>query len=156
MGIENFQDIRFRVYGLLLGIPVAILTLISGLNYSGFCFEEGRYLSDKERIRLIFDAINSQTSLPVLTVDRGTQYYDHLPYASFDDYLAENPDCCKINPGGWYDLPPPTLLDRISGEYSGKVIVINFKVRYLDENGELRMQNIKSESKSENCGEGST
>jgi hypothetical protein len=36
-----------------------------GLNYSGFCFAQKRYLSDEEKIRVVFDYQNSRDTIPI-------------------------------------------------------------------------------------------
>ncbi|MFN6537665.1 MAG: hypothetical protein RM021_015015 [Nostoc sp. EkiNYC01] len=114
-----------------IGIPLTVLFAYFGLNYSGFCFAKMRYLSDEERFRMVFDYQNERTDL-------GRSTYNYIKYASFDEYIKENPDCCSINPGGPYEIRQSSFLDRIFGYDARDVIVINFKVRYIDENGNKR------------------
>jgi hypothetical protein len=61
-------------------------------------------------------------------------------------------ECCSVNPGGGYEVPPTKFLDRILGYDSGDVVVINFKVRYLDENGSLKTGEKRFDNYLENCG----
>lgn len=136
---------------LYLGIPLAIFGYF-GLNHSGFCFAQMRYLSDEEKIRLAFNSINNAEKLAVQIKDGQTVYREHIPYKSFDEYFKENPDCCKIQPLEGSKFAPPWFLERIFGFYSGEIIVTNFKVRYIDDEGKRRIQEIHVAESLENCG----
>jgi hypothetical protein len=128
-----------------IGIPLSVLFAYFGLNYSGFCFAKMRYLSDEERFRMVFDYQNDRTDL-------GRSSYNYIKYESFDEYIKENPDCCSINTGGPYEIRQPSFLDRIFGYDAPDVIVIKFKVRYLDENGNKRSFETHFENTLQNCG----
>ncbi|MBN3890801.1 MAG: hypothetical protein HWQ43_17140 [Nostoc sp. JL31] len=130
---------------LFIGLPITILSIYFSLNYSGFCFAKMRYLSDEERFGMVFDYQNERTDL-------GRSSYNYIKYASFDEYIKENPDCCSINPGGPYEIRHSSFLDRIFGYDARDVIVMNFKVRYLDENGKKRVFETHFENTLQNCG----
>lgn len=140
-----------------IGIPLNILIIFYSLNYSGFCFAKMRYLSDKEKLQIAFDYRNNEDELPVY-VDKKVKFYEHIKYASFDEYIKENSDCCSIIHGEAYKIAKslfiekPLLLDRITGHGFRDLIVINFKVRYLDENGSQRIQKVRFGSTLRNCG----
>ncbi|RCJ14765.1 hypothetical protein A6S26_08820 [Nostoc sp. ATCC 43529] len=142
---------------IFIGIPLTILSIFYSLNYSGFCFAKMRYLSDEEKLRIVFDYRNREDKLPV-DVGGEVKFYEHIKYASFDEYIKQNPDCCSINHGKAYKiaqssfLPESSFLDRISGLGFRDLIVINFKVRYLDENGNQRVQETRFGNTLENCG----
>ncbi|MFN6515749.1 MAG: hypothetical protein RMY29_014805 [Nostoc sp. CreGUA01] len=95
-----------------IGFPLTILSIYFSLNYSGFCFAKMRYLSDEERFRMVFDYQNERTDLLNIANVEGS-IYNYIKYASFDEYIKENPDCCSINPGGSYDIGQASFLDRI-------------------------------------------
>jgi len=133
-----------------IGIPLTVLLVYFGFNYSGFCFAKMRYLSDKEKIKLAFDSLNSAEELRIKIAGK-MQYHKFIKYESFDKYIEENPDCCEINPSGGSDLPPPEYLERIFGYHSGKYARINFKVRYLDETGLQKSQNVRADIPLKNC-----
>ena len=146
---------------LFVGGVLLILFVYFGLNYSGFCFAEKRYLSNEEKIRAEFDYQNSRDTLPLdnppnseHVKDKSFDGYnlEHIKYKSFDEYIALYPKCCSVNPGGPYEVPPENFLDRILGYNSGDVVVINFQVRYLDENGSLKTVENRFENYSRNCG----
>ncbi|MDJ0620663.1 MAG: hypothetical protein QNJ63_28675 [Calothrix sp. MO_192.B10] len=111
-----------------------------------------RYLSDEEKLRLVFNDINNAEKLGVPTKDGKMVDREHIPYKSFDEYIKENPDCCKIKPPGGSDLAPPRFSDRIFGYHSGEPIVINFKVRYIDDNDKQIIQKIRIDNSLQNCG----
>ena len=137
-------------------ISVALF-LCGALISSGFCMRKMRYLSSEERIRLAFDSINSATRLRVKILGKGFEYREFIKYQSFDKYLKNNPDCCAVNPpGGSGDLPPPSVFASMFGYHSGKFVRINYKVRYLDDNGKQRFQRIKVDQAQRNCGEAIT
>ncbi|MDJ0615780.1 MAG: hypothetical protein QNJ63_03365 [Calothrix sp. MO_192.B10] len=145
---------RICLITLFLIIPLTLLGYF-GLNYSGFCFAQIRYLSDEEKLRLAFNSINNAEKLDVENKDGKSVYREQIPYKSFDEYIKENPDCCKINPRGGSDLPPPRFSDRIFGYHSGELIVINFKVRYIDDNGKQIIQETRIDNTLQNCGKSS-
>jgi len=146
---------------LFVGGVLLILFVYFGLNYSGFCFAEKRYLSDEEKVRAVFDYQNSRDTLPLdnapdpkHVLDKSFDGYNlaHIKYKSFDEHIALYPECCSLNPGGGYEVPPTKFLDRIFGYNSDDVVVINFQVRYLDENGSLKTGEKRFDNYLENCG----
>ncbi len=136
---------RICLITLFLVIPLTLLGYF-GLNYSGFCFAQMRYLSDEEKIRSVFDTQNARKSL----YTNGLR--EHIKYKSFDEHIKENPDCCKINPKRSHDVPSPSFVDRIFGFNSGDFIFIDFKVRYVDEKGKQRVKEFSFENAVQNCG----
>jgi hypothetical protein len=141
----------------MIGLPTLFLVTFLGLNYSGFCFEKMRYLSKEEKIRAVFKMQNNRSDLLTFVLPLETNYkYNennkYIRYNSFEEFLAENPDCCHVNPGGPYGVPPSSFWDRIFGYDSGDVIVIDFKVRYLDEKGNRGFEEVQFENFLTNCG----
>jgi len=142
---------------IFIGFPLTILSIFYSLNYSGFCFPKMRYLSDEEKLKIAFNYNNREDKL---FVHGGgiAKSYEHIKYASFDEYIKENPDCCSINYGEPYKIarssfiPESSFLDRISGLGFRDLTVINFKVRYLDENGNQRVQEVRLGNTLRNCG----
>lgn len=82
------------------GVLVATAFTYASLNYSGFCFDKMRYLSDEEKFRILFAAFNSRETVPIKTKDKGTQDYEQIKYESFEQFIEMNPNCCTIDPGG--------------------------------------------------------
>jgi hypothetical protein len=137
----------------VIAVPVIILAapmiFFAGLNYSGFCFREMRYLTDEMKIRSVFKEDNEATTV---VNEHGKTIRRYIPYRSFEEFIKRNPNCCQINPGGPYELPPPYFLDRITGYYSGDIIVLNYKVRYQDEDGEIQIKEVEYLNALMNCG----
>lgn len=147
----------FSTAGGLLLIPFVYF----GLNYSGFCFAQMRYLSDEEKIRAEFDFQNNRDTLPLDNApnpehvkDKSFDGYNlaHIKYKSFDEHIALYPECCSVNPGGPYEVSQANFFDRIFGYNSGDVVVIYFHARYLDENGKIETVENRFENYSRNCG----
>jgi hypothetical protein len=144
---------------IFIGIPITILGIFYSLNYSGFCFAKMRYLSDEEKLRIAFDYNNKEDKL-LVSLGGKLESYEHIKYASFDEYIKENPNCCSINHGELYKIAQPSFgllpefsfFDRISGLGFRDLTVMNFKVRYLDEKGNQRVQQVRVRNTLRNCG----
>lgn len=101
---------------ILVGLAVPV---ISGLNYSGLCISEGRYLTEQELIdigiREEFRSYPPRTYpglLPKVTKP--------IQYASFDDFIARNPNCCSLTRTAREDFSP-AFFHRILGHFAGFV-----------------------------------
>jgi hypothetical protein len=123
---------------LAIVIILAILILVPlSLNYVGVCLPKGRILSDREKIRIAAEYFNNQPAVGKRTPDRGRVSYDYIPYSSTEEFLQNNPNCCRVifEPKGYKDiLRPITFWDRASGAYRGGVEVI-YNAKYVDESG---------------------
>jgi len=115
-----------------------------------------RYLIDEEKFRFLFEMSNNQKTAN-LVFYRKTKIvyknYQRIKYENFEDFMEKNPDCCAINPGSPYELPPPKFFDRITGFNNGDVIEMNYIVSYIDENGHIKSQKTKTIGILQNCGE---
>ena len=142
--------------GTLLAVPLTIIFIVCSLNYSGFCWSKMRYLSDEEKFRLLFEMSNNRKTANLVFYRKNKieyKSYQRIKYENFDNFMEKNPDCCAINPGGPYELPPPKFIDRITGFHNGEVVGMNYIVRYLDENGEQKSKKIETITVLQNCGE---
>lgn len=121
----------------ILTLPLGIiLSVFFTLNYSGFCFKEFRYLSDRELMESLFNIWNSSylDNVNFEILERKNRY------ANFDEFLAKHPNCCEVDPGGPYDMGAPFFIDRITGYDSGKVISFEFKEEYIYPDGNIRTE----------------
>ena len=141
--------------GTVLAAFLVIILVVGSLNYSGFCWSKMRYLSesDTEIIRKMFNRINSFKNVPIQTKDKGMQYFELIKYKSFEFFMEQNPDCCAIESVSLYEIPENRFIDRITGFNNGKVIEIDYIVRYLDENGIQNQKKIQHTKIIKNCGE---
>lgn len=134
----------------ILTLPLGIiLSVFFTLNYSGFCFKEFRYLSDRELMESLFNIWNSSylDNVNFEILERKNRY------ANFDEFLAKHPDCCEIDPEGGYDTGPPNFIDRITGYDSGRRILFEFNEQYIDSDGNIRTEEIQIVDRLQNCGE---
>ncbi len=155
----NFKNEEFKIIKPILfltAISAFSLTIFFGLNYSGFCFSEMGYLSDKKKIKLFFDLINSKDSIlldnPNYSNNTKSNYIKIKPYKSFEEYIKKYPDCCGVNIKSGYDIPPPELLDRIFGYDSGDVVSVNYYAIKKDMSSTEKTVLFKFEERVQNCG----
>lgn len=138
---------------ILTGLLVLLLLLVmlGSLNYSGMCIPEGRWLSDKEKIRRVVNnlIINGRDVVPVETKD-GAKYYKQIKYENEKDFFLANPDCCRSGLTLMGDYFPPQLIDRITGVYGDKV-ELNYNLIYIDDSGHERSQHQTSQIITSNC-----
>jgi hypothetical protein len=109
---------------LVFTVAAAIVLVVAGLSYSGFCFSNARFLSDDEKIRLaVAYVVTRQSSF--IEEQRAKNYasYDADLNAAVAAYLARDPSCCRIGPEGGDGYPEPTLWSKISGSISAIVVV---------------------------------
>ena len=148
------HPIRFILLTVLVLLTLRVL-LWGGLNMTGFCWAEKRWLSDEERINLLITRIIQQKTVNLSaysdqTVSFGV--YPVLQYASVEDFRRVNPACCVINPVGPYELGKPRFIDRSTGFNSGKTIRIKYTQRYQDDNGQVKSKNLELLTYQTNCG----
>jgi len=112
------------IYILLL--LLAIGSVPAGLNYSGFCWEQKRWLSDEEFL------------LAMLGYEEG----DTIRNEERKTFLREHPDCCYLSTG---DIPLRDngtfirFLNRIMGTYaSGEVHSKRHKQNELEDDYNLQ------------------
>ncbi len=141
---------------LIFGIPLFVLIFIGGMNYSGFCFAKMKYLTYDEKVLIVFNDTNNKGlgEWRRTTVDGGKSYsvLKIIPYASFEEFTKENPNCCGIKRGT--EISPSDFFDLIAGNgYNiDERVTINYKVRYLDKNGNDSSTDLKLDRVVTNCG----
>lgn len=112
---------------LILGLLAAVLLaglLVGALNYAGFCFEKGGFLSDEEKIQLtVANVISRRSSFIEEQKAKNYSTYQADLEAKVDEFLKGNPTCCRIGPEGGDGYPEPTLWRRVRGIMSAIVVV---------------------------------
>lgn len=68
-------------------ILLSVLAVSQYLNFTGFCYAEGRWLSDADLIRGAIEYTLRRAP------PRGS---DDIKYSSVDDFLERNRDCCRV------------------------------------------------------------
>jgi hypothetical protein len=115
-----------------------ILIPPAALNYGGFCFGQARFISDNEKILIGVTDLNN-TDPVAIKVGNDVKYFKAVRYKDAAEFIQNNPDCCRVTfERNYLDGPAPrSSWDRIFGSYGGDVLV-DYKVRYIDEKGTER------------------
>lgn len=145
-----------RVIGAVVFLVVSGFVWWAGMNYTGYCHAEGRYLSDEEKIDLAIKNI-LQTYPPVLTDNAAGVIHSKRPdnpahYADINEFKSANKNCCEItqatNDGEGYRV---SLYSRITGSISG-LVHVKYLVRYKDETGNQVLRPYETSPAITNCG----
>lgn len=137
----------------------AYLGYLARLNYTGYCHAAGKFLTDDEKIRMaVADVLKTYPPAVIRTpvVTDGLQFTrrpaNPIYYRDVDDFLRRNPNCCHVSLSDeGSESYEPGYLWRIVGATSGFVIV-NYLVRYLDEDSTPQSKKIKATIPISNCG----
>lgn len=111
----------------LVGLPSSFALM----NYSGLCVPRMEYLSERDKIRIAVTQLlanmrpsertyterNGQVELIELVAQNGS------PYADVESFMEANPDCCHVRMHLESLGHSPGAFDRISGRFSGYVII---------------------------------
>src|SRR5260370_20421831 len=81
--------------------------MVECLNFTGFCYPQGRYLSDQELIDI---AIKSR-----LQYQGAENPEANKIYRSAEDFRSQNPGCCAVDRSR--QAVPDATLSRILGFY---------------------------------------
>ena len=150
----------FRFCFLCLFLLVGILAV---LNFSGFCWEKMRWLSDEEKIRRALSAVYLSPNINYMN-DYGraqgwksglgyqkkfNSYYDpeiwrrnsdgsgtRIGSYDVDELLKQNLNCCRVMGTKGRPIINPSLSLKLAGNYAD-VIEVKYTARFLDKNGNL-------------------
>lgn len=86
--------LRWTLLAIFL-VPTGLLTGTVVLSYTGYCFDQSRYLTDKERIRPTIEAV-------LAVYPRITYAYDELPISGFE-VVRDKSRCCGQGDMSKYD-----------------------------------------------------
>lgn len=148
---------RVRMWLLVFALVIAAGTLliISNLSYDGFCFRDRRFLSEKEYFAAaIASMLKRETEQLVSYGPKKVRFsvVHVVKYAGMDDFLQQNPDCCKVVPHNTGDLGPYTSFDQRLFGYAAKIVSINYIIRYVDEIGDQKSVTKTEQLAVTNCG----
>jgi hypothetical protein len=144
-------------------VAVVLFILLAGriwLNYIGFCFEKRLFLSDEEKISIaIRDTLSSYPPVVLEYVEKDGRLFrtgGHIPanpiyYKDVDEFISENPDCCKVTQKMERTGYPIRLEYRLLGR-ANTFVEIKYKVKYIDANGIERSQMTTEYIAISNCG----
>lgn len=149
---------------IVISISAVYVVVRLGLNYSGYCYEQKRYLTDQEKIEIAVREI-LRFYPPTLTeygVSQGGENVVRwfspekaIPYQSVEDFFKINKECCEITDYEKGDFGQKgeriSRLNKLLGDTSDNVRV-RYRVRYFDERGSLMTRQYESYIAISNCG----
>lgn len=161
---------------------ITVFVAYAVLNYSGFCWAEKRYLTDAEKIRLAAGAVIGSGRPNFNHIndymreqpggDSGREYeleykdyfdekiwrrnddgsYTRIGRVNVDEFLRQNPNCCKVVGITNKSIFPYSLWYRLWGDYRAAV-EIKYTARFLDKQGNIvEFKNYKEYPVVKNCG----
>lgn len=150
-------------------VLMALILIAAGsgvmiLNYSGFCWdlerrwtrdgERFRWQGDDEQIRRTVNAVNKRG--PTIQYREGWGKMTDpkpIPYRDYDDFVTQNPDCCKtIGRSEQKSIPPVNFWTSIHG-FSAEVVELRYTARFRQTDGSiLVIPNFTEYAVVSNCG----
>jgi hypothetical protein len=111
----------------LFGCAAALAALVPTLEFSGYCFDQQRFLTDREFLNAaVREAIGRDAVTVALSQGRQLKI-DSVPlprYSSVEEFVEKNPQCCKFTPHNAGDESPlVTFGSRVSGRAARTVVV---------------------------------
>ena len=147
------RNLKLLVLFVIGGTAVLAIGSMS-LGYAGFCYDEGRFLSDDEHYNSAIDHLIRRPRVLVREEVDGKlikKDYDKVRYEDADEFLRRNPDCCRIVPGGGDDYIPVTFWRRMTG-LAYKVVLVEYAERIRDE-GRVREVSLRRQITTNQCGD---
>lgn len=159
--------IKRRKFPLVL-IPLLAMVSCGTLNYAGFCFEEGWFLSDDAVIKKAIEnswenGLNYDRNgreIPILEPAelKGIKYVVGRPYTDITDFHEKNPNCCRMThtdvPREFFDFSAPyqpLWRGVLFGQGRGYVL-INENSPYIDKEGRRKTLKTTHVWSVDNCG----
>ena len=143
-----------RFIGFALGAGALVGVAASFGANAGSCLRNGRYLRDIDFFKpaidiVIHDPVDGVTEyLPGKIIFKTVQ---SQKYASSDEFLLENPDCCRFVPAYSGDGGPVvSVLDMIMGM---RLVEVSYVMRYLDD-GQSKTTEVRAKVAVTSCGKG--
>ncbi len=132
-----------------LAAPLLWFFGYSAVNLTGYCIAEKRFLSDDEKIGRAIMQIERRSNFSHYENGR-INIWPRIKYESVNDFLAKNPNCCRLNP----DEPRETGYSFGNAIYGSAhdIIVLEYKARYMDENGNEQSVQVREDNVVGNCG----
>ncbi len=162
--IEKMTSHPYRTLAAVTGVALAAFVFWGTMNTTGFCWREGRYLSDDQRFR---NSIKSFYLGPgyvqIGDVERKSGDENIKRLLSYDDvteFLRINPDCCTRGVGdldryqrmGHGGVKKPPFLYQFLG-FSWSVFAIRNKQFYIDKLGAKKFVTFEGEDWMNACGD---
>jgi hypothetical protein len=127
----------------LVVIAAVTFDVWGGLNVTGFCFSEMRYVPDKEFFARYLESTRIWLQPDLNQVRGHTGDPTVKSFESFgtgSDYLQKYPDCCSYGPqvGVTPDSDqPPSLIQRFFGQAWG-LAALHYRLQYVNGAGQTK------------------
>jgi hypothetical protein len=154
------QRLRLLALVALLAIPMGLAIWWWPVRtYYGYCHPMGRYVTDAEKVDELVSAVLATypPPIPVYRTENGHKRVvdvqrprDPVPYASTEEFLRLNPNCCFIT-DRTRKGPNATFLSRVTGSISA-IVVADYLVRYRGEDGSIVAVPYGRANAVDNCG----
>lgn len=153
---------KFFIFAVFLLMPLVFAEFIAlgEMQKRGFCLPAARFMSTQEKLEKVIERINAKKTINLYVLKEagikaiGETARNVIPYNSVSDFLAANPDCCKIvlwDKVDFHGAILPAEPFRKKGLYGG-TYTVDFKVRYV-ENGEHKQGTAEVSGMVNTCGE---
>jgi hypothetical protein len=153
-------SLRLSLRAMLIA-SLSVVVAAGALTYSGCCIWQMRYVSDEEKIRNVVSRIVSvmmqgkdrHYHMAVRT-DQGYVEYPEskiVPYASVEDFLKENENCCSVGLRSGLEHIPRTFVRRLVGAVSD-FVVVKYKRQFVDAEGTLHSEYVTAQIAVDACG----
>jgi hypothetical protein len=114
-----------------------------GLNTSGFCFSEMRYVPDKEFFARYLESTQILLKPQLIQVRSRTGDPSVKSYVSFEngrDYLQKYPDCCSYGPqaGVTPDSDYPPSFSQVFFGQAWGLAAIHYHLQYVNGAGQTK------------------
>lgn len=112
-GMNNLLILIKRILKYTVLIALCLLVGRMGLNYTGYCYEQGRYLTNQEKIDIVvIEILKNFPAVPQqpLIAPNGSkipQYFlprDVTRAQSIEDFYAMHPNCCEVTDQARFDF----------------------------------------------------
>ncbi|MGD9638423.1 MAG: hypothetical protein AB7U85_05135 [Alphaproteobacteria bacterium] len=146
-----------KIYIIPLFIPLAILIIVCGLNYSGFCFKKMRWLSEENKTQILISSIikNQKDYTTINGVKKRL-----IKYNNVQEFLTINPGFvvfdCQDSPSFWrdYDGCPKVFTNLKLRGKAADTAFFSYLKRYENEDGSIGYETFaKGIVVITNCGE---
>jgi hypothetical protein len=125
------------------------------LSNAGLCVPEGRFLSEKDYFKGAIEVVIRDPVDGVGEEVAGGVIYKLVHsqrYSDADEFLKENPNCCKFIPANSGDGGAEiAILDRLSG---ARAVEVSYDKRYVSETGQQKTSRVRAPVVVTSCGKG--
>jgi hypothetical protein len=151
--------------GAAVFLVLASTLFVAGLSFSGFCFEERRYLTDEEKINIAVLHVlrfyppimrkeivaEGDERKEILT---GGRPKAPIPYRDLKEFREVNPNCCRVvmqanHSGG--EVGDVAFWQRLFG-LTSCFVEVKYLVRYRDATGMVHFYTTETFPAISNCG----